>query len=101
METTTIPASITIPTETFDWFADRLGYQPEIEDPKDESKMIANPESKVEFAQRIFKSDVVMPWVLQFANMDIDVAVNDKREEERKAAKEAAYKALEPAVTVG
>jgi len=101
MKTITIPASITIPEVTFNTFADRLGYQPEIEDPTDESKMIANPESKIEHAQRLFKETEVMPWLLQFANMDIDVAVNDKREEERKAAKEAAYKALEPAVTVG
>jgi len=101
METTTIPASITIPTETFNWFADRLGYQPEIEDPTDESKMIANPESKIAFAQRLFKSDVVMPWILQFANMDIDVAVNDNREAERRELKDAAYKALESTVTVG
>ena len=97
----TVPASITIPEEDFENFVMRLGYQEQVEDPNDNTQMVANPETKLEYAQHVFKESVVLPWLLQFKNNDIDVAVNNAREEERATKKQAAYDALSPAVTIG
>jgi len=101
MKTITIPASITIPEVTFNTFADRLGYQPEVEDPTDMAKMISNPESKLEFAQRRFKEMAVMPWLLQFTKIDIDIAISELLNNQKAEQKRAAYDALSPMVTIG
>lgn len=100
-ETITIPASLTVPKANFDAFVERLGYFTEIEDPNDNTQMIPNPETKIDFAQRVFKEDVVLPFLLQFIYNDIDVAINNVREEERRQKKQAAHDVMSQAVTVG
>lgn len=99
--TITIPASITIDETTFTDFTDALGYQTMVEDPNDENNMIQNPETRLEFAQRQFKEEVLLPWLLQFSYRRINKEVDESAHQQKTQLRQQAHDELAPSVTVG
>lgn len=83
MDNITITASITYSQADIEAFADRLGYQTQIQNPaysesfdgtqivtNGEPQTITNPQSKIDFVKEQFKTKCAKPWFTQFASDD-------------------------------
>lgn len=69
----TITASITLPTENINAFADALGYFEFVINPEDETQQLPNPETRLEFVKRLFLEHS-LDWFMQVTEGQIRTA---------------------------
>lgn len=89
----TITASITLPTENINAFADSQGYFEFIIDPHNPETPVANPESRIDYVKRLFL-ERSLAWFTQSAENQIRNLKNQEAQELVDQAKDALKQAI-------
>lgn len=92
---TTITATIHYPTASIEAFAERRGYMEQVEDENNPGVFIPNPETKIDFVQRMFRKHS-----LQWLSQDIESAVRAQKEPEIKAAVDVEKSKIDAAINI-
>jgi len=91
----TITASITMPLENFEAYANSKGYQDFVYDPEDDTKTIPNTETRMEYAKRMFIEYAVADFVKVAEN-----AIRVEKNKETQALVETKKDELRAAIAV-
>lgn len=93
MNPTTITATMTMPLADIEAFADAKGYMEQIEDPNDNTQMIPNPVSRVDFVKNLFVEHA-LDWFVGMSEHAIRVAKQTEADAAVKVKKDELHAAI-------